>query len=114
MKKNQDIVSLIDKYGDINKEIKVLSETKEKLKKELLEYLEIGKYEGNKYEITISDVVTYTYNASKVLEKIGKSKFLECVKVLSEKVKQFIPPHDLQKFVENTETSKKLVVKERF
>lgn len=112
MRKNENLIKLIDDYGSIDKEIKALTKTKEEIKKSLSD-LKPGSYEGNQYILTIAETVNYSFSTEKIYEKLGKSKFLECVKVLTEKIKEFISPHDLQKFVEKTETTKRFIIKRK-
>lgn len=101
------VASLVDAFGELDAKIKEL-ETKKKEVRTKLEELGLvpGKYEGSNFELSISETVTYSFDVESVFKKLGKEKFLKCVKISKEKLDEFMAPVQQQEFITETKVSR--------
>lgn len=102
--------ALIDKYGEIDTQIKELKKEMEEVKGKL-DITEAGVYEGDDYKITASEKVSNEYDTKKIFKVLGEKTFLHCCKVSVTAVKEFIAPMELQKYVSDTKISIALAAK---
>lgn len=104
------MTDLIDRYGDIDAQLKELEKEKKELREKLQE-LGIGEHKGNRYKLTISEYQSIVLNPIKVAKKIGSKAFLQIVTVPVEKARIFLSEHDLEECVKERKVSTRMSVK---
>ena len=98
--------NLIDKFVEIDLQLKELSQKRESLRKKL-EKLEAGTHYGNKYAIKVSEVEVVEYDVRKVANLLKKDT-LKVVKVVSSELKKYVSPTELPKLVKSRSIRKRI------
>jgi len=106
---------LADLYGALDGRIKGLKKQLEVLKDEALERHEKGKarIEGKVYDLEFIKSVSYEYDNKKIYKAIGVRKFLEVVKPVVKKLKEYLAPADLQRMIVETKETVRVKTKKK-
>lgn len=106
--------NIIDTYCKIDEDIKRLEVEKKEMRSMLDEIITTpGAYSGNEYEITALEKMNYTYDVPKLFTALGKSIFLKCCTVSAQKLKEFIAPIEMQKYIEDIKTTMAIRAKKK-
>lgn len=107
------INDLIDKYGDLDAQIKELENQKKELREKLVSELGLGNYQGNRYTISISEQQTIVLNPIKVAKRVGSKAFMQIVTVPVEKARLFLSAQDIEECIKERKTTTRVTVKKK-
>lgn len=107
------INDLIDKYGDLDAQIKELENQKKELREKLVSELGLGNHQGNRYNISISEQQTIVLNPIKVAKRVGSKAFMQIVTVPVEKARLFLSAQDIEECIKERKATTRVTVKKK-
>jgi hypothetical protein len=105
--------TIIDKLGQVRKEIAELKKQEEELSEIVKAQVEVGHtVYGDKFKVTVRERATPEIDADKVYARLKKNIFLEIVTVSVTALKKYMLEKDIEKCIKKVNITKVISVEE--
>jgi len=113
-KQKIDLPELVDRAGELDAQLKRISEDLAATKEIIKENLKLGEtLTGAKYQASLSQRTAYILDIKKVQKKLDPKDFLEVASVSMTELKKVMLKEDIDKCVAETKISETLSIKAR-